>query len=304
LFIILSLVSSQIDPNEPYMLTVGNVDIYRIQDNSRTATLNSMFPDRTVTDFNGLVDSKEMPYLTANGTFTTPMSFSGTLLHSQGKWILVDDGLGALVPSNQPTRIPEGIQMVGIALSDVNYVLITHFHTDHTGWNVDAPQNTIEFPNAMYIAQTDEINYWSSTPALRNSSNFQNLIQPVINAGLLKGVTGMQSITDEVLVIPCKGHTPGHQCVQINSAGQGAIIMGDSVHRPFQIQRPDWSPIYDWDTTFSVPNRIALDKMIGANNMVMIASHFAFPGVGHVTKDPNPLPANSGLVFVPLVSTN
>jgi len=190
--------------------------------------------------------------------------------------------------------------MVGIALTDINFVLLTHFHSDHTGWNVNAPQNNaVEFPNAHYIAQNDEINYYSSTPALRNSSNWQNLIQPVLTAGLLQGVSGPYPITTEVSVIPCKGHTPGHQCVQITSAGKNAIIIGDAMHRPFQVQRPDWSPVYDWNTTFSEPLRKQIVTQTGENNNVMIASHFAFPGVGLLVKDPHPLPLNSGWVFVP-----
>jgi len=301
LLFILSVVVSGQDPNQPYHLTVGNVDIYRIQDSSRTNTLAAMFPTLSAADFVGLVDTSGNPYILANGQFSTAVSYSGTLLHSEGKWILVDDGLGSLVPSNQPTRIPQLVTMVGIALTDISFVLLTHFHTDHTGWNVNAPQNNaIEFPNAHYIAQNDEINYFSSTPALRNSSNWANLIQPVLTAGLLQGVTGTYTITTEVSVIPCKGHTPGHQCVQITSAGKSAIIIGDAMHRPFQVQRPDWSPIYDWSTNFSEPLRKQIITQTGDGNNVMIASHFAFPGVGHVAKETNPLPLSSGWVFVPL----
>jgi glyoxylase-like metal-dependent hydrolase (beta-lactamase superfamily II) len=260
-----------------------------------------MFPNLTPADFNGLVDSNGIPYLTPTGNFVDPVSYSGTLINSMGKWILVDDGLGSLVPSTQPTRIPQGIETI-VPLTEINYVILTHFHTDHTGWNVNAPQNTIEFPNAQYIAQTDEIDYWSSTPALRNQSNFQNLIQPVINAGLLHGITGRLDITDEVSTFPCKGHTPGHQCVFIISGGKDGIIMGDSMHRNFQVQRPDWSAVYDWNTNFSVPLRVGLVNEIGENNMTMIASHFLFPGVGNLAKEVNPLPNSSGWVFVPVPS--
>jgi glyoxylase-like metal-dependent hydrolase (beta-lactamase superfamily II) len=300
LICILSLVGA-LDPNVPYYFGIGDVQGWRIQDNSKTITLQSLFPYLTSSNFTGLVDYAGTPYLDATGNFRAPLSFSGTLLFSEGKWILVDDGLGALIPSAQPTRIPQLIQTIGIDLTSINYVLLTHFHTDHTGWDVNGLQtNAIEFPNAQYIAQIDEINYWSSTPALQNSSNYQNLIQPVINAGLLLGVQGIHSITSEVMVMPCKGHTPGHQCVIIDSNGQSAIIVGDAMHQPVQVQRPDWNSVYDWNMNYSQPLRQQLVTMIGATDMTLIASHFTYPGMGNVAKELNPLPSSSGWIYLPI----
>jgi len=298
LFLIVGLIRAA-DPDVPFYVSVGNVDIWRIQDNFRTVALTSVFR-LTPADFNGMVDSNGKPYLADNGDFAEPMSYSGTLLRSQGKWILVDDGQGSLVPSNQPNRIPDLIQKLDVALTDINFVLLTHFHQDHTGWNVHAPQNTVEFPNAKYIAQSDEINYWSSTPALRNQSNFQNVIQPIVSAGILVPVTGVNYITDEVSVIPCKGHTPGHQCIEIHSEGSSGIIVGDSMHRSVQVQRPDWSAVFDWDTTLSEPLRVSMVSRLGENNFLTVASHFAYPGVGHVLREQNPLPTSSGWIFVPM----
>jgi glyoxylase-like metal-dependent hydrolase (beta-lactamase superfamily II) len=302
---LIPFIYAQLDPNKPYPITVGKVKIWRLQDSSRTATpYTVMFPSLTMADWEGLNDINGNAWINSAGQFSTAISYSGTLLNSQGKWILVDDGLGSLVTSTQPTRIPQLVELSGAALTDINFVALTHFHTDHTGWNVNgAAQNAIEFPNAQYIAQLDEIDYWRSTPALRNQSNFQNLIQPVITSGQLVGVNGLHAITPEVSVIPCKGHTPGHQCVEINSDGQIAIIIGDAMHHPSQIQRPDWSAVYDWNTTYSVPLRQSLVARMGQQNILLIAGHYYFPGVGHVVKDPHPIPNTSGLIFQP-VSVN
>jgi len=303
LFLIFSVVIAQVDPNVPYFFRVGNVDIWRVQDSSRIASIISVFPNLTPSDFNGLVDPNGNPYVSQDGNFIPSFSYSGTLLHSMGKWILVDDGMGSLVNSNQPYRLPQLIQFAGVALTDIHYVLLTHFHKDHTGWNVDAlsiPSNAIEFPNAKYISQCEEIHYWNSTTALQNTANWQNLFAPLIRAHLLECVTGPVSITDEISLMPCRGHTPGHQCILINSEGQMGIIVGDSFHRSVQVQRPDWSPVFDWDPTLAEPVRVNLVKMMWNQKITMIASHFAYPGVGQIEIDQHPTPKSSGWVFAPV----
>jgi glyoxylase-like metal-dependent hydrolase (beta-lactamase superfamily II) len=263
--------------------------------------MNYIFP-LTVADWDNIVDLEKNPYIDASGNFIEIFSFSGTLLRSQNMWILVDDGLGALVPSSQINRIPNLIQLAGVTLEEIEIVAITHFHTDHTGWNVNATkENSVLFPNAQYMAQLDEINYWSSSGELQNTSNFQNLIQPVINAGLLQPVQGVKSLTDEVQLIPCKGHTPGHQCVEINSLGETAIIIGDAMHHPAQIQKPDWSSVFDWNTVYSIPLRKSLISQIYGNNVLLIAGHFPFPGIGNIIEDPNANPNTSGLIYNPII---
>jgi len=133
-----------------------------------------------------------------------------------------------------------------------------------------------------------------------NSSNWQNLIQPILNAGSLIPVRGQYSITQEVNVMPCKGHTPGHQCVMISSNGESGIIVGDAMHQPVQVQRPDWSAVYDWNTDYSQPLRQQLVDMMGSTQMTLIASHFTYPGMGHVAKELKPLPTSSGWIYLPV----
>ncbi len=50
---------------------------------------------------------------------------------------------------------------------------------------------------------------------------------------MLRG--GELEIVPVVTVGDAFGHTPGHQAVTINRGGEGMIITGDAMHRPFQI---------------------------------------------------------------------
>jgi len=293
-------------PEAPYHFKVGNVDIWKVQDASTPAPYAFFFPTLTTADWAPFVDSTGTPYINSQGQFLNYVSFSGTLIHSQDTWILVDDGIGVvvpIVPTNQTNRIPALIKLAGVDPTNLNYIVSSHFHTDHTGWNVfaDSMKNFIlEFPNAKFIAQQDEITYWTSSPALKNASHYRELLQPFVNAGLLTGVTGTTSLTGEVTLVPCKGHTPGHQCVIIRSAGQSAFIISDAMHHPVQVQRPDWSATFDWDVTFSVPTRTELIGQIVLENAILIAPHFEFPGIGNLVQDLAVGNGRSGFIYVPL----
>jgi len=307
-FILVGVAFSQVSPEEPFHITVGKVDIWKVQDSWATQRpYTSLFPNLKLSDWNGLLDFVGKPYIDAQGLFFSNMSFSGTLIHSEDSWILVDDGIGVvdpIVPSNQTRRIPDLIKLAGVDPEMLNHVVLSHFHADHTGWNVflDPTKNLkLEFPNAIYIAQQDEIDYWSSTPSLKNTSHYNEVIQPVIDSGLLVGVKGQGILTNEVRLVPCKGHTPGHQCVYVRSQGQSAVIIGDVMHHPVQVQMQDWSAVFDWNTTISVPTRKEVILNIVQEQSLLIAPHFQFPGIGKVVKDPaGSGGGRSGLIYEPI----
>jgi len=146
----------------------------------------------------------------------------------------------------------------------------------------------------------NEINYWTSSPTLKNTSHYSDLLQPVMNAGQLVGILGYMDITDEISVAPCIGHTPGHQCVFVQSQGQSAVIIGDVMHHPVQVQMPSWSAKSDWDVTYAVPTRRALIEMVVGEMAYMVATHFEYPGVGTIVQDPAGSQGRSGYIYVPM----
>ena len=55
------------------------------------------------------------------------------------------------------------------------------------------------------------------------------------------------ALTDEVLVVPTPGHTPGHQVVLVTSDGHQGLLLGDLVHHPAQVSESDWWTVWDVD---------------------------------------------------------
>ena len=154
--------------------------------------------------------------------------------------ILVDTGMG---PGPYEHGPPQGdlltnLENFGVAASNVNNVVTTHCHGDHIGWNMqgEGASASTTFPNATYhIAKNDWTHYID--PANQNDE-FDTLKslrwnRPV-NSSLLLGEF---ELMDGVTLLPTNGHTPGHQCVLVQSGGETAVLTGDLFHNVAQIRR-------------------------------------------------------------------
>jgi len=92
-----------------------------------------------------------------------------------------------------------------------------------------------------------------------------------------------------VEVVPCEGHTPGHQVIRIvdgkDSEKRGVYWIGDAMHHLAQVQSPAWSPVFDWDPEISAKSRIRLMKNIVEENAILLSPHFPYPGCGTIAVD-------------------
>jgi glyoxylase-like metal-dependent hydrolase (beta-lactamase superfamily II) len=114
---------------------------------------------------------------------------------------------------------------------------------------------------------------------------FNDSVQPVVDAGLVKFVDSDAVIAPGIRLVPSPGHTPGHVSVMIESEGQTAIITGDMVHSIYQIARPEWSSVLDTDPNAS---RITRERLVGEwadSDVLVLGTHFGPPTCGHVHRD-------------------
>jgi N-acyl homoserine lactone hydrolase len=118
--------------------------------------------------------------------------------------------------ARETQSIASGLSKVGLRLSDINLVIITHLHHDHVA-------GASQFPNAKFLVQKDELEFaqnphptcasWWCPKHLIEGLNFE-----VIN--------GDAKISEEVSVFRTPGHTPGGQSVSIRTAQGVAVIAG------------------------------------------------------------------------------
>jgi len=62
------------------------------------------------------------------------------------------------------------------------------------------------------------------------------------------------------------------------SAGQDkAVLSGDVLHHPVQVERPDWNSIFDQDRAKAQATRVALVAGVADGHTHLIGAHFAGP---------------------------
>lgn len=152
--------------------------------------------------------------------------------------ILIDTGYGSKLTDKERARfaIEEGAPLlaslgkVGVSPEDIDLVLLTHLHFDHAGGatSLDAGGRVVPtFPRARYLVQRRE---WAAAsagyPELRAAYNLSDFA-PLQAAGLLQLIDGNVEIVPGLRAWATGGHTEGHQVFVLESAGQGAIYLGD-----------------------------------------------------------------------------
>lgn len=168
----------------------------------------------------------------------------------------------------------------GVAPEAVDFVLCTHLHSDHCGWNTQLRDGrwVPTFPNAKYIFAKREVEHYDAEP----NESYQESVLPVIEAGQAVLVAMDHALDDEVWLQPTPGHTPGHVAVNLASRGQEAVMCGDLIHSPLQCAHPDWRYGIDWDPELAKKTRRDFLEAQSESERTVLTAHFPSPSIGHV----------------------
>jgi glyoxylase-like metal-dependent hydrolase (beta-lactamase superfamily II) len=217
------------------------------------------------------------------------------LLRTRHHTILVDTCVGDH-KSRSPKIYPSSWNMTsgevwlrrlaaaGVRPEGVDYVMCTHLHADHVGWNTRLVDGrwVPTFPKARYIMSRLELEHRQQDlrPKLRES--FVDSVLPVVEAGQAQLVSSDFALDDQVWLEPTPGHTPDHFSVRLRSGGSDAVITGDLMHSPVQCRRPEWNSIADFDFDQARRTRRAFLAHCCERSTLVCASHFPSPSFGRV----------------------
>jgi glyoxylase-like metal-dependent hydrolase (beta-lactamase superfamily II) len=185
------------------------------------------------------------------------------------------------------TAYMDSLAAAGLRVEDIDFVLCTHLHVDHVGWNTRLIDGcwTPTFPNARYLFGKTEFAHWDAINAREPSPVLTDSVLPVVAAGRVDLVASDHAIDDHVRVFATPGHTPGHVAVSLGLGRDDAIMTGDALHSPFQVRHPDLSPRFDTDAIQAAATRRALLERVCETGALCCTAHFPSPSVMRITPE-------------------
>jgi N-acyl homoserine lactone hydrolase len=117
------------------------------------------------------------------------------------------------------------IKMLGVAPDDIDIVVNTHLHWDHS-FNNDL------FPNAKILVQEEEIRY-AMAPLPCHALYYESQIIGMTPSWLkalprMEIIAGEKEVEPGITLIPLPGHTPGFQGVLVDLESGPCLIAGDT----------------------------------------------------------------------------
>ena len=223
-----------------------------------------------------------------------PLALNCLLLESDGKTVLIETGQGnkdfeitrrrGWEPDHG--KLIDDLARNGVQPADVDIVINTHLHNDHTGWNTVSDGNgdlAVTFPNARYYIQRGE---WEEAmhPNERTRATYlpENLL-PVEAAGQIEFIDGETQVTSDITVIETPGHTAAHASVVIANGGESAVYLGDMIQHQVQLERVAWLSAFDVLPLVNLETKKRLIAEAIKNRSLLVAVHNPFPGVGRLS---------------------
>jgi glyoxylase-like metal-dependent hydrolase (beta-lactamase superfamily II) len=186
----------------------------------------------------------------------------------------------------------DDLRAAGVTPEDVDYVLCTHMHVDHVGWNtrlengrkIDGPGPSRRwvptFPRAAYVFVGEEWEFWKheSETGKDHDGCIDDSVIPIVEAGRARLVESTTAIGRYLRFEPTPGHTPGHASVRLTTSAGQAVFSGDLMHRVVQVAEPGWSSRFCNDRNEAAKTRRAFVEQHADRGVLICAAHFPTPG--------------------------
>jgi glyoxylase-like metal-dependent hydrolase (beta-lactamase superfamily II) len=225
------------------------------------------------------------------------LSFHSFVLRTGRHTIVIDACMGndkerplRPIGHRRDTDFLSRLGAIGLRPEDVDFVMCTHLHWDHVGWNTRLQDGrwVPSFPRARYVMARREYEYRDAMHARGERSMhdlaFADSILPLVHAERALVVDNDYALEDGVWLESYPGHTPGNVVVNVQSQGARGVFSGDVIHSPLQLARPDWSSIACADPLLSAQSRRQLIERHADSGTLVMPAHFLAPSAGRIVR--------------------
>lgn len=274
-------------------LTVGGASLVRVEE-----TVDTTFTAK------GFFTPFDPEVLRAHMHWLAPQYYiqeRDALVFSMHSWIVKTGRHTVLIDAcigNDKDRMPrahwhqlknpflERLRASGTAPEEIDYVMCTHMHADHVGWNtvLENGRWVPTFANARYLFSRIEYENCVANPdpsRIRRNA-FNDSVLPVVEAGRAEMIEDGHQVDGAFSVELAPGHTPGNVHIRLASKGAEAVFAGDVIHHPIQVYRADWSTVACFDPAASAVSRRRLLEKCCESGALLLPAHFPAPHGGRV----------------------
>ncbi len=222
------------------------------------------------------------------------LSFHSYLVRSAAAVILVDACIGndkdrGGHPAFHRLRTDwlANLRATGVAPEAIDFVMCTHMHADHVGWNTQLRDGrwVPTFPNARYVFARREYQHRAllarANPGSAHNA-FNDSVLPVVESGQALLVESDHEIAPHLRLEAAPGHTPGNVVIHAESRGASAVFSGDVIHHPVQVRYPEWSAAFCEDRAESARTRRAFVETHAERGTLVLPAHFPAPTAGRI----------------------
>lgn len=229
------------------------------------------------------------------GTGRMMLSFHSFVLRTGRHTILIDTCMGnhkerpgRPIGHRRDTDFPARLAAAGVRPEEVDFVMCTHLHWDHVGWNTRLQDGhwVPTFPRARYVMARQEYEHRDAMHARgergMHDLAFADSILPLVRAEQALIVDDGHAIEDGVWLEVRAGHTPGNAVLNVRSGQARGVFSGDTIHSPMQFVRPDWSSTACADPAQAAAARRRLMEDHADTPTLIMPAHFLAPSAGRV----------------------
>ncbi len=220
-------------------------------------------------------------------------SFHAYVVQTPHHTILIDSCVGDLKDRARPEwhrktggTFLRSLAAGGFTPESIDYVMCTHLHSDHVGWNTQLVDGrwVPTFPRARYIFAQGEYDFWLDRHRSKPIACMDDSVLPIVEAKRAELVSGHHEVGDHLRLAPTPGHTPHHSAVYLGRDRIAAAFTGDLIHSPLQTRYPELSMRSDFDQAQAAVTRRSFLETCFSERALVCTAHFPDPSFGRLDR--------------------